>query len=147
MQKKKTKLLDDMSLRANVAKAIHDGREARFLDGGGLVCVVTKAGKARFIHRYEFRGRWPQRWYEGDYPRTISLAEARGYHADDLKLLDLQINPQEAHENGTAGPAPTFGEYTRTHFARLAPPKERNGSPDRSPWLRDVCQAGIVNLR
>ncbi len=34
---------------------------ATFSDGGGLTLVVTKAGKARFVHKYQWQGRTVER--------------------------------------------------------------------------------------
>lgn len=133
---KRTNILDDMSLRAAVKRAKLDKRTARFNDGGGLICVVTAAGRARFLHRYSYQGVWATRWFPGEYPSGISLAEARVKVAEDRLLLDDGVNPADA--SGATSARPTLAEYARANFRLLAPAFERDLDPSKTQWMRDI---------
>jgi integrase len=133
-----TKIFDDMSLRAKVKRAQADDVTARLNDGGGLVFIVTKAGKCRALHRYEYQGIWKERWLPGEYPRQLSLAGARNIVATDKELLDTGVDPAESAEGETH--ALTLAEYARKHFALLACPAQRHLDPDKSPWFADVTR-------
>jgi integrase len=146
---RKQNLLNDLRLREAVAKAIEKARASkastnaeRFNDGGGLILVVTAAGRARFLYRYSYGGASKSIWFDGTYPRDVSLAEARLWRDANAKLLDEQIDPAAARSTG-AKADPTLAEYARTHFARLAPMRDQQHAErvgiDRAPWFRDVA--------
>jgi integrase len=135
MAKRKTELLDHAKLRREVAAAKAAGLTAAWNDGGGLKLVLTPAGRARFVHRYSHRGRTPERWFPGQYPADISLTEARRLRDLDMALLAAGKDPLMADEDALA--VPTLEAFCRQHFARLAPPAERD-NPDRSEWMRDM---------
>jgi hypothetical protein len=131
--------LYEPNLKNAVAKAIREKVPARFSDGNGLTLVVSAAGRAAWIHRYEFRGRWPERTL-GTYPK-LTLADARGVQREDRALLDRDRNPVEVHANGEHAAVPTFAEFCTAHFKRLAPPSQRHLSPMRaSQWYRDMTE-------
>jgi integrase len=134
---RKQNLLDDMRLRKAVEKAIKNGEKASFPDGKGLTLVVTEAGRARFIHRYPYGGRYVSRWFDGTYPK-LSLAKARAMRDADLEMLDNGVRPVEPErdEDGKAIRI-TLAHYARAHFKQLAPPHElKEGA--KSAWLRDM---------
>jgi integrase len=134
---RKTKKLLDMNLRAAVERAIDTGEQGRWNDGGGLVFIVTAAGKARALHRYEWQGIWKSRWYPGEYPRQLSLANARAIHANDIDLLENNIDPSE--DVAAQELTPTLEAYARKHFRLLACAFERDFDPiERSQWFTDV---------
>ena len=138
---RETRLLNPMELNAGVKAAQKAKREARFPDGGGLTLFVTPAGKARWVHRYSFRGRKPERMFPGEYPK-VGLVEARQIRDNDCLLIAKGLNPVEVSAGGsTISAMPTFAEFAETHFARLAPPSERKITPLRSSqWFRDMTE-------
>jgi integrase len=136
---KTTKHLDDMALRAAISRCQKNGTEGRFACGPGLSCVVTKAGRARFVHRYPFGKTYKTIWLDGVYPREVTLAEARRQCEAHRELLDDRIDPQDARKGGNMID-PTLAEYARSVFELLATPKDVKLGPDKSEWLRDMTK-------
>jgi Arm DNA-binding domain/Phage integrase family len=148
MRETKPKLAEP-KLSHDVNAARDAKAEKKFPDGQGLTLVVTPAGKAKWVHRYSFRGRTPERWL-GEYPK-IGLADARAIRDDDRALIEKDIDPiAEARTNG-GKPAhlQTFTEYAVANFRRLAPPSERNLPPEKSAWYRTVTKhvGALGNLK
>jgi integrase len=133
---RKIEMLTDKTLRGQVARAIAAGVEARFPDGGGLTLVVTPAGRARFVHVYTYKGRRPERWLEGVYPNGISLTEARRQRREDRDLLEAGKDPLAVGEVRTL--EPTFLEFCRANYKRLAPPTQRALAVDDTRWFKDM---------
>jgi integrase len=139
-------ILFEPNLKNTVAKAVREKQATRIPDGGGLTLVVNAAGKATWIHRYAFRGRTPERTL-GTYPGT-GLADARALRNADRALIAKEKNPVEVHANDDFIGVPTFGEFCRKHFKRLAPPSQRSLPMERSQWFRDMTEVvgHIANL-
>lgn len=142
-RKTKTELLDHAKLKREVATLRTGGQTGSWSDGGGLKLVLTPAGRARFVHRYSYRGRTPEKWYPGEYPTTISLSEARRLRDADRALIAAGKDPLTAGAGTLA--TPTLEAFCRTHFVRLAPLGERH-DPARSTWMRDMTHR-IGHLR
>lgn len=137
---RKNFLLIEPNLKYAVAKAVREKVTARFPDGAGLTLVVTPAGSAKWIHRFTFRGRVPERVL-GDYPK-MALADARTERNKDQLLIKQERNPVEVHEHDEIGAMPTFAQFAAAHFKRLAPPSQRELRPlSRSQWYRDMTEA------
>jgi integrase len=140
---------NDLRLRSAVDQAIAAGGEHSFPISRGLTCKVTKAGKARFVHRFPFGGGWKTVWLEGAYPRDVSLAAAMLWRDGNNALLDEHQNPQAARESGVVA-NPTLAEYSRAYFLELAPPAAcKAPDPEKTTWLRDMTirSAGLANMK
>jgi integrase len=135
---RKTKIFDDMSLRAKVDRAIKAKETVRLNDGGGLVFITTAAGKCRALHRYEYQGIWKTRWFPGEYPRQLSLAQARVMLASDKAILEQQRDPADIVAGDEL--VPTLKEYTLKHYSLLAPPAQRSIEPCKSEWFLDITR-------
>jgi integrase len=109
---------------------------ATFSDGGGLSLVVTPAGRARWVHKFQWQGRTCERWLPGDFPDGLGLADARDLRDADRKLLRDRKNPiAEAKASALAAKGvPTFAEYAKTHMGFLAPTK----AGARGTWRRQM---------
>src|SRR6516162_5817175 len=68
------------------------GNTGNYGDGNGLTLIVTTAGRARWVHKYQWQGKTRERWLPGDFPE-IGLAEARELRDADRKLLRAGVNP------------------------------------------------------
>jgi integrase len=132
------KYLDNIALTRRVERCQKHGVEGRFACGPGLSLVVTAAGRARFIHRYSWGGKYESLWLDGVYPRDVTLAEARVQVEAHRALLDQRINPKDDRRSGSLGADPTLAEYARHVFPLLATPKDIKLGPDNSEWLRTV---------
>jgi integrase len=115
-------------------KAVRAHKAGELADGGGLYVVATKAGRKRFIHRFQWNGKTAERWFAGSYPDEISLSEARDLRDADRKLLKQGVNPILAAKADDA--SPLFGEYAKRHIDHLAPPSPEH----RAHWLKDVTE-------
>jgi integrase len=135
MAKRAADKLKHKELLREIAKLRTAEQTATFGDGGGLALVVTKAGKARFVHRYRWQNRTVERWLPGEFPE-LGLSEAREMRDADRKLLRDGINPIMAARAAaeTARGVPTFAAYAKAHVAFLAP----NGPRARLSWLRQM---------
>jgi integrase len=136
MAARTTDKLKHKTLLTDIAAARAAGKVATFSDGGGLALVVTKAGRARFVHKFQWAGKTAERWLPGDFPDDLGLAEAREMRDADRKLLRDGKNPiidARAAAEAAKG-VPSFAEYARTHVAFLAP--SRPGA--RTAWLRQM---------
>jgi integrase len=134
---KAAKFYDEVRLERAVMKAQADGVEARFPVAEQLTCVVTAAGRARFVHRFPFRGRYPVHWFEGTYPDDLSIRQAIALRDRDRGFLAQDMDP--LLQDGEVATDPTLAEFARQHFLILAPPQERLlADPEKSPWLRDL---------
>ena len=109
---------------------------AEFSDGGGLYLQVTPAGRARFVHKFQWQGKTRARMFPGCFPDEIGLADARDLRDADRKLLRDRKNPiTEAREGAEAAKGvPTFAEYARTHIDFLAPSR----AAARATWRRQM---------
>ena len=109
---------------------------ATFSDGAGLALVVTPAGRARWVHKFQWQGRTAERWLPGDFPDGLSLAQARDLRDADRKLLRDGKNPISAARASAeaAKGVPTFAEYAKLHADFLAP----NRASARETWLRQM---------
>jgi integrase len=135
--------LQEPNLKYAVAKAIREKRTARMSDGEGLTLVVNAAGSAKWVHRYAFRGRTPERTL-GNYP-ALGLADARIMRNGDRELIAQEKNPVDVYAAGQTAAVPTFAEFCTIHFMRLAPPEERKLPMARSRWFIDMTiRAGNV---
>jgi integrase len=136
MTKRTTNNLGPKQLLSDVNKARKTGElPVTFADGGGLYLVVTDAGRARFLHKFQWQGKTKERWFPGDFPDVL-LSEARDMRDADRKLLRAGVNPitaAKAAVEATKG-VPTFGEYARQHVSFLAPRAPKN----RTIWLRHM---------
>lgn len=132
---RKTELLENAKLRREVAAAKAAGTTGSWNDGGGLKLVLTKAGRARWVHRFSYRGRVPEKWYPGQFPNEIGLAEARRLRNIDKALVASGKDPLSTSEEALS--VLTLAEFCRRNFNRLAPPGERH-DPKTSQWLRDM---------
>lgn len=135
MTKRKTELLDHNTLRAEVARYKAAGMTGSWNDGGGLTLRLTPAGKARFVHRYTFRGRTPEHWLPGEYPTEITLTEARHMRDTDRALVAADKDPLAATAEDLE--VPTLEAFCRKYFRKLAPKCERD-DPVNSCWMRDM---------
>ncbi|HEY1878452.1 MAG TPA: integrase family protein [Caulobacteraceae bacterium] len=133
-----SKPLDPLALARAVKRCQKLGKEGRFPAGPGLSLVVTAAGRARFVHRYPWCGKYESLWLDGCYPRDVTLAEARRQCEAHRELLDQRISPKSERRDGGLGANPTLAEYARHHFKMLATPKDIRLGPERSEWLRDM---------
>jgi integrase len=134
-----SKIYDDMALKAAVARCQKDETKGSFRCGPGLTCVVTEAGRARFVHRYPWAGKYESLWLDGTYPRDVTLGEARQQCEAHRTLLDQRINPKDARDSGVSA-NPTLAEYATANFLALATPKDRKLGPEKSEWLRDMTK-------
>jgi integrase len=136
MSKRIINKLRHKELVADIARLRAAETTGKFGDGGGLSLVVTSAGRARFVHKFQWRGRTAERWLPGDFPDDLSLAEARDLRDADRKLLRAGDNPITAAkaEAEAARGVPTFAEYARSHVQFLAPGKPKG----RAAWLRQM---------
>lgn len=123
--------LNPGTLKAEIAKLRAAEATGKFGDGKGLYLIVTNAGRARFLHRFQFRGRTAERMFPGEFPDEISLAEARDIRDADRKLIREGVNPILAAKAASAG-CPTFAEYALAHADFLAPKSKRG------EWLRQM---------
>ena len=130
-----SKYYGDMALKAAIKRCGKGG--GRFPVAPGLSCVVTPAGRARFVHRYPWAGKYESLWLEGSYPREVTLAEACRQCEQQRGLLDQRINPKDARSSGLTS-NPTLAEYARTIFDQKAPAKDLRLGPEKSEWLRDM---------
>lgn len=146
MTNRKSELLDHAKLKRDVAATRAAGLTGSWNDGGGLKLVLTKAGKARFVHRYSHRGRTPEHWFKGEFPDGIGLAEARRLRNIDKALVAAGKDPLTVGEEALE--VPTVAEYARRSFEKLAPPGERH-DPRTSQWLRDMTHriGAVAKLR
>ena len=133
-------LIDEATLLRTVERAIREERKQRINCGAGLVCLVTEAGSARFLHRYALKGITPTRWFDGHYPRDLTLADARRIRDADLVLLKAGRDPAKADRKASTDP--TFGEFIAENFLGLCPPSQRKwaATPTRSVWFREMTQ-------
>jgi integrase len=118
------------------------GNTGNYGDGNGLTLIVTTAGRARWVHKYQWQGKTRERWLPGDFPE-IGLAEARELRDADRKLLRAGVNPitHAKAETEAAKGIPSFAEYARQHSKYLAP----NGADARAQWLRQMTGgAGVT---
>ena len=69
--------LKHKDLIAAIARLRAAKQTATFSDGGGLALVVTPAGRARWVHKFQWQGRTAERWLPGDFPDELGLADAR----------------------------------------------------------------------
>jgi integrase len=136
MAARSTDKLRHKDLLAATARLRAAKETATFLDGGGLYLVLTPAGRARFVHKFQWQGRTAERWLPGDFPDGLSLADARDLRDADRKLLRDKVNPITAAKTAAeaAKGVPTFAEYARDHIDFLAPNKPRA----RGTWLRQM---------
>jgi len=142
---RKQNILNDLRLLRAVEQSVEVAKATkktdRFNDGGGLILVVTAAGRARFLYRYPFGGTTKSIWHDGAYPRDVSLAQARQWRDANARLLDEQEDPAAARKTG-AKADPTLTEYARHHFERLAPARDRKIAKvrgiERVQWFRDL---------
>lgn len=142
-RKTKTEILDHATLKRDVIAAQKARRTASWNDGNGLKLVVTKAGRARFVHRFAFRNRTPEKWYSGEFPHEISLSEARRMRDADRALIEAGKNPLTVEADALV--TPTLEAFCKAHFHRLAPLGERHDMA-RSTWWRDMSHR-VGNLR
>lgn len=136
MTKRTTNKLAHKQLLKDIAELRTAGKTGMFGDGGGLYLIVTAAGRARFLHKFPWAGKTAERMLPGEYPDTISLADARDIRDNDRKLLAKGVNPI-AHNKAAAVAAkgiPTFAEWAADHAEFLAP-KSANA---RQAWLRQM---------
>jgi integrase len=136
MTKRTADKLKHKELIADIAKLRAAKATATFGDGGGLYLVVTAAGRARFVHKFQWKGKTAERWLPGDFPDDIGLAEARDLRDADRKLLRAGENPITAAKAQTeaARGVPTFAEYAKANADFLAPRSARA----RAGWLRQM---------
>jgi integrase len=138
MSKRTINKLRHKDLLAEVAKLRSAKATGKFGDGGGLWLVVTSAGRARFVHKYQWHGRTAERWFPGDFPDGLGLADARDLRDADRKLLRADKNPittARAAAEAARG-VPTFGAYCQAHVAFLAPRNPKS----RATWLRQMTR-------
>ena len=128
--------LKHKDLLAAIARARAARQTASFSDGGGLALVVTPAGRARWVHQFQWQGRTAERWLPGDFPDGLGLADARDLRDADRKLLREGKNPITAARAAAeaAKGVPTFAEYAKLHADFLAPGK----AAARLTWLRQM---------
>lgn len=128
--------LKHKDLLTHIARLRAAKETATFSDGAGLALVVTKAGKARFVHKFQWKGRTAERWLPGDFPEGLGLAQARDMRDADRKLLRDGQNPIVAAKASAeaAKGVPTFADYAKTHIDFLAP----NMASGRATWLRQM---------
>jgi integrase len=131
-------LLAEPALKHAVNKAVRERRQARFSDGCGLTLVITPALTAKWVHRYSYRGRTPERTL-GDYPK-LGLADARAARNEDRLLIGKDQNPVDVFAAGQEKAVPTFSEFALQHFHRLAPPSDRKKPMHRTQWYRDMTE-------
>jgi integrase len=129
------------ALQRRVEKAQKEGREDRINCGDGLILVVTKAGRARFLHRFPYKGRYPTRWFDGQFPDDLSLRDAQDIRDRDLEVLANNLNPADDVSRQTVE-NPTLAEFVTTHFRALCPPAQLKWAdePERSAWFRQITQ-------
>ena len=136
--------LDANELKKEVNQARAAGVAKTWTDGGGLYLTLAKSGSATFIHKFQFQKKAKERWFPGDFPKTISLSEARAMRDADRRLLRDGKNP--ITENRTAltnaKGIPTLAEYAKTWAHRLAP-KNANG---HASWLRHMTGEGTKGV-
>jgi integrase len=136
MTKRTTNKLAHKQLLADIAKLRTAGATKDFGDGGGLWLIVTAAGRARFLHKFQWAGKPKERMFPGEFPDTISLADARSIRDNDRKLLRDGINPI-VHNKAAAETAkgiPTFAAWASANASYLAP-KSANA---RQCWVRQM---------
>ena len=93
MAKRTADKLKHKELLAEIAKLRAAHATGGFGDGAGLTLVVTAAGRARWVHKYQWQGRTAERWLPGDFPDGLGLAQAREMRDADRKLLREGQNP------------------------------------------------------
>ena len=98
-------------------------------DGGGLYLVMTSAGKARWLHKFQWNGKTAERMFPGEFPDTLSLTAARTMRNEDRILLTKKINPIAANAKRVV---PSFADYCRANAQELATDKKRK------TWLRQM---------
>jgi Arm domain-containing DNA-binding protein len=133
-QQKTPGLLDPNTLPKEISR-VDLGTEKKFKDGGGLYLLVTAAGTAKWVHRFPFRGRYPEMTL-GDFPKDLTISEARALRDRNVILLEAGTNPLEARE---AGLDLTFGDFVRKYRSRLAPPQQK-AADSHSEWLIDMTE-------
>lgn len=139
MAKRTTNNLKHKELIAEIAKLRAAEQTGEWSDGGGLKLVLTPAGRARWVHKFQWQGRTRARMFPGCFPDEIGLAEARDLRDADRKLLRDRKDPIAEAKATTevAKGVPSFAEYAREHAAYLAPKEARS----RKTWER---QMGLV---
>lgn len=130
MAKRETDKLNHKTLLRWVHAHQAAGTTGRDGDGRGLYVQVTPAGRAAFLHKYQWQGKTVERWFPGDFPDTITLADARAMRDADRILLRDGKNPKSATKLATKG-VPTFAEYAKAHVDFLAPANPTG----RKNWL------------
>lgn len=136
MAKRTSNNFKDHDLKRSVTAAQKAGEPAKFADGGGLYLIVTAAGRARFIHYFRFAGKDRERWFDGEYPDQLKLADARALRDADRALIRSGIDPIKAARADAvvSKGIPTFAEYAKAHADFLAPGRE----DCRVQWLRQM---------
>jgi len=127
-------LLDPNTLPKEISR-VEPGTEKKFKDGDGLYLLVTPAGSAKWVHRFPFRGRYPEMTL-GDFPRDLTISEARAMRDRNVILLEGGTNPLEARESGLDL---TFAEFVTKYRRRLAPPMQK-AEDSHSEWLIDLTE-------
>jgi integrase len=136
MAKRTANNLKHKEVLADIARLRAANKAATFGDGGGLALILTPAGRARFVHKFQWQGRTVERWLPGEFPETIKLAEARALRDADREQLRAGVNPLAAAKAAVVAAAgvPSFADYARTNAAFLAP----DSANAKASWLRQM---------